>query len=480
MSELVDPLDTTVVADKELMFGRFRDLPLLFLASMTRSGTLGRSLSPLAKAFGFNTLEDPVGWAKTGSRKGFFGKNEVVSQGSTVEAIRDTMVMQVNALVYGDLSQALGGYIKENGGVSFFKYFSITKKREFMVKVKQAMIALGKVSKNEPLSEFEKQLLNNKHIRQGATAYSNGFAYWATKLKNAGVEGAEDLEIFRGYVPRKMSLQAYADLESKIGEDGIIQLIRDAIMDVQPLIGDASNPAVKVTSARKVIPNKKGMNKKLDELEEKFKKAKTDEAKNKIADEIETLKASRDDTGELIQGTQDFSNITFNIDKATLLARSIVKLTKYNGRHGGFDIEKLLNARDPEKLRAYIDDIFDHLDQSTRDDLFNGLKNNIKLLTSGRLKERIRLNENFETTINGHRVRVDDMFENDIDLLWHSYTNEMAGWTSLSEKFGIKSRDAWTKYQNQIFNDIDASYQANYKGSELFKNATIKEEKRNS
>ena len=178
---------------------------------------------------------------------------------------------------------------------------------------------------------------------------------------------------------------------SQWGEDGIIQLIRDAIMDVQPLIGDASNPAVKVTSARKVIPNKKGMNKKLDELEEKFKKAKTDEAKNKIADEIETLKASRDDTGELIQGTQDFSNITFNIDKATLLARSIVKLTKYNGRHGGFDIEKLLNARDPEKLRAYIDDIFDHLDQSTIDDLFNGLKNNIKLLTSGRLKERIRL-----------------------------------------------------------------------------------------
>jgi hypothetical protein len=478
MSELVDPLDTTVVADKELMFGRFRDLPLLFLASMTRSGTLGRSLSPLAKAFGFNTLEDPVGWAKTGSRKGFFGKNEVVSQGSTVEAIRDTMVMQVNALVYGDLSQALGGYIKENGGVSFFKYFSITKKREFMVKVKQAMIALGKVSKNEPLSEFEKQLLANKHIRQGATAYSNGFAYWAQKLKNLGIEGAEDLEIFRGYVPRKMSLQAYADLESKIGEDGIIQLIRDAIMDVQPLIGDASNPAVKVTSARKLIPTTaKKVKEEIVKLEEKLKKAKTDDAKNKIANEIETLRGYIDDTGALINKANDGTNNVFNIDKATLLARSIVKLTKYNGRHGGFDIEKLLNARDPEKLRAYIDDIFDHLDQSTRDDLFNGLKNNIKLLTSGRLKERIRLNENFETTINGHRVRVDDMFENDIDLLWHSYTNEMAGWASLSEKFGIKSRDAWTKYQNQIFNDIDASYQANYKGSELFKNATIKEEK---
>ena len=477
MSELVDPLDTTVVADKELMFARLRDLPTLFLMSMTRSGTLGRSLSPLAKALGFNGFEDPVGWAKIGSKKAT-GKTEVVSQGSTVEAIKDNMVMEVNSLVYNDLSQALGGYIKENGGMVFLKYFSISRKREFMTKVKQAMIALGKQSQKQPLSTYEKELLANKHIKHGATAYSNGFAYWAQKLKKLGIEGAEDLEIFKGYVPRKLSLNGYAELEAKIGDEGIIELLTKAIADVQPLIADASNPAVKVTSARKLIPTTaKEVKENIIKLENKLKKAKTDEAKNKIASEIDEFRSYIDDTGALINKANDGTNNVFNISKAQILARSIVKLTKYNARHGGFDIDKLLNARDPEKLRAYIDDMFDHLDQGTRDELFNGLKNNLKQLTSGRLKERIRLNENFSATINGHTVRLDELFENDVDLLWQSYTQEMSGWASLSEKLGIKSRDEWTAYKSKVFNDIDTQYRTNYKGNELFKNAIIKEEK---
>lgn len=92
--------------------------------------------------------------------------------------------MEVNSLVYNDLSQALGGYIKENGGIEFLKYFSISRKREFMTKIKQAMIALGKQSQKQPLSTYEKELLASKHIKDGATAYSNGFAYWAQKLKS--------------------------------------------------------------------------------------------------------------------------------------------------------------------------------------------------------------------------------------------------------------------------------------------------------
>ena len=54
--------------------------------------------------------------------------------------------------------------------------------------------------------------------------------------------------------------------------------------------------------------------------------------------------------------------------------------------------------------------------------------------------------------------KLDDLFENDIDLLWHSYTNEMSGWYSLSERMGIKSRNQWLKTKNELFNDIDKVY----------------------
>jgi hypothetical protein len=135
-----------------------------------------------------------------------------------------------------------------------------------------------------------------------------------------------------------------------------------------------------------------------------------------------------------------------------------VKAAKYNNRQGGFDIEQLLRIKDPALLREYIDDVFVDLSQSQRDDLFDGLRNQLTLLTSGRFKQRIRLDENFEDVINGQRVRLDEIFENDVDLLWHSYTNEMAGWYSLADRLGIKSRTAWNKYSNDIKRDIDAVY----------------------
>ena len=48
-----------------------------------------------------------------------------------------------------------------------------------------------------------------------------------------------------------------------------------------------------------------------------------------------------------------------------------------------------------------------------------------------------------------------EIFENDVDLLWHSYTNEMSGWYSLADRLGIKSRNAWLKYSNELKRDID-------------------------
>ena len=144
--------------------------------------------------------------------------------------------------------------------------------------------------------------------------------------------------------------------------------------------------------------------------------------------------------------------------KARAMAQMIVKAAKYNSRMGGFDIEQLIKIKNPEMLREYIDDVFSNLNKSQRDTLFDGLRNQIDVLTSGRFKERIRLDENFEATIKGQKVRLDEIFENDVDLLWHSYTNEMAGWYSLADRINIKSRNAWLKYKNELFNDIDTVY----------------------
>ena len=104
----------------------------------------------------------------------------------------------------------------------------------------------------------------------------------------------------------------------------------------------------------------------------------------------------------------------------------------------------------------------------------------IKLLTSGRLESRIRLNEMYETTINGQRVRLDDLFENDVDLLWHSYMNEMSGWVAIGERMGIKNRTELVKYKNKLNNSIDEAYKDGQARSRyITKNAWIaKEEKK--
>ena len=102
--------------------------------------------------------------------------------------------------------------------------------------------------------------------------------------------------------------------------------------------------------------------------------------------------------------------------------------------------------------------IFHHIQKTGGNSVKECLRNQIDVLTSGRFKERIRLDENFEATIKGQKVRLDEIFENDVDLLWHSYTNEMAGWYSLADRINIKSRNAWLKYKNELFNDIDTVY----------------------
>lgn len=508
--KLEKDLAETDIDGIELFYPKLRNIPF-FGFSMTRSGTLGTSLSKLTKKFGFESMEEPIGWTK--------GDGKAVVQRETVEAIRDQVTMETHSTVYGIVNDAMEGYLKSlgYGGTAIGKlkgFFQFKHKTDFMVKVKRAMIALSRKDK----SAADIELLKDANVVKAAEGYANGFQLWAKKLAESGVEGAEDLAANTGryYVPRKISFESFAALEAKIGEDGIEELLVKAITSEQPLINRLDNPiSTGGTTKQKVdVANPKidKLDKQIDELKVKNRKILADAmAKNNLDEKLLKQKIKKEnpdfDTAQVsaeasrILSTRSNKKIqplidkikkleekrkklldspeaivqkteVVSITKARAMAQAIVKAAKYNSRHGGFDIEQLIKIKNPELLKEYIDDVFSNLTPLQRDDLFEGLKNNISVLTSGRFSERIRLNENFETTIKGVNTRVDDLFENDIDLLWHSYTNEMSGWYSLSERMGIKSRNQWLKTKNELFNDIDKVYNDPKTNVAKTKNAT--------
>ena len=150
--------DTSAVEDIELVFPQLRNAPFLGL-SMTRSGTLGSSMSKQAKKFAYEMMEDPIGWARK-EKKGF--RRDFVAQEPSTEIIRDTMVMEAHNLVYakGGLNDAVRGYLKSKGYggtlLSDLKgFFQFSHKRDFMYKVKRAMIALSKPAKLRASDEVE-------------------------------------------------------------------------------------------------------------------------------------------------------------------------------------------------------------------------------------------------------------------------------------------------------------------------------------
>ena len=128
----------------DLFYPKLRNLPF-FGFSMTRSGTLGTSLSKLTKKFGFESMEEPIGWTK--------GDGKAVVQRETVEAIRDQVTMETHSTVYGIVNDAMEGYLKDlgYGGTAIGKlkgFFQFKHKTDFMVKVKRAMIALSRKDKS--------------------------------------------------------------------------------------------------------------------------------------------------------------------------------------------------------------------------------------------------------------------------------------------------------------------------------------------
>ncbi len=172
------------------------------------------------------------------------------------------------------------------------------------------MIALSKPAKLRNANELE--ILNDANIVKGANAYADGFQLFTKILREAGVEGAEDLAANTGryYVPRKVSYDSYFQLVNRIDEEGMEELLTEAIAKPQPALNRLDNPIAKPET----VTIKTGV------------------------DKPKTTKIS--------------------VTKARALARTIMKMAKYNSRQGGFDIEQLVKIKDPQKLREYIDDIF--------------------------------------------------------------------------------------------------------------------------
>jgi len=421
-------IDTDLVEDKEIMFPVLRNLPFLGFTT-SRSGTLGSSKSKKVKAFGFQTLEEYIGWGKKGDKKKI--GREFVSQGETTDITRDLVFNAAHAKVYTaandgkGLEGAMKGYLTKRGyGGTITKnikgFFNFDLKGQYMYEVAVATRALAKGDKAK-LSVREEKLVNDPDIRKGVEAYADGYSYWDKSLgkkEGVGVEGAEDLSAFTGryYLPQKLSFEGYEKTIAKgFTDEDLEEVVTGSIMSRQKLLNRYDSP------------------------------------KTKEIDKTTTVKGKNQKTGEI-------EDVKIPLTKARQLAKYYVKALKYNKKFGGFDIEQLVRIKDPLKLKAYIDDVFQDLSDIQKDDLFNGLKPQLSLKTSGRFEQRIRLDPNFETTIKGQKIRFDELLENDADLLWHSYTQEMSGWYSLAKVNGIKSRDQWLTVKNELINDINKTY----------------------
>ena len=135
--KLEKDLDDTYLADNiEIFYPKLRNIPFLGF-SMTRSGTMGSSLSKKAKAFGFKSMEEPVGYKDTKT-----GKAAV--QDSTVEMTRDQTVMRAHHTVYGEVGEAMKAYLKDKGYGGVRGFFQFGHKTRFMHDTKRLIIALSK------------------------------------------------------------------------------------------------------------------------------------------------------------------------------------------------------------------------------------------------------------------------------------------------------------------------------------------------
>lgn len=468
-----DILDTSTVADKELIFSKTRNAPMLGLVPISKSTALGTSKSELARVFGFNTLEDGVGWAYKGEGR---IRDRIVSQPDTVELIRNNKLTGAYKNVR-DLEEALTGFLKDKTFTGLMGALTdkvnMTARQKFF-----KLVARAKRSQDpKNTNQVDKDLLKNPHIAKAVKFYNEGYNYWRNEQIRLGLAKDSDFPENLGYLNRKLPFENYNVLSNKIGHDGVIELIsrsilsRQSYLDIPKEAGLKSGLGMKEVKFKK--PNFDEINKtnqadkitRITKLEDDLEKTKLviqskqkevskvakEEAK-KIKEEIKKIKE------EVKQSKIELEEDFITPEKSRMLASAITNFVRNSHRLGGFDLDALLKTKDASKLEDFLRESFPNLRADEIKDMSSKLASTVKTITSGRLEQRIRLNENFETVINGQKVRLDELYENNLDLLYSEYSQEFAGWTAFAEKLGIKNRDEWYDLQKRLINDIESNY----------------------
>ena len=476
--------DLSEIKDKTIMMGRVRDMPFGFIFPFTRSGALGTSKSELVRLFNYLGMEEPVGYTfKKGTKKA----GQVAPQDDTVELIKNSITQGGHNIVYGDVLDAMKEYLRVKGHGVVGQWVAVTAKKKFMMEVAEVI--------RNPKSPLAKDV----NISKAANAYANGFEFMQMNIVRYKLDGYEkflnknglnklkenkvinlqtDLIKFREYLPRKGNAERFNALQQKLNGkfDNVVALIKGAILDEQPLLAQKGSTAkvegtIKLQSQKPLKEAKKKVDASLKELKKKIKElkkkkpketapkslAKWNEKLNGLNKKVEDLKNEGIDLVEAIK-RGDTKEITVAANKAEVLAKAIARAMQQTTKFGGFDIAELVAKRDPDSMRLFLDDAMPDVDSVTKEALIKEFTDNIDLITSGRLESRIRLNETFETTIDGIKVRFDELLENDVDYLWQSYVNEMSGLMGLAGRMGLRSRKDIINYQRKLNQSIDEAY----------------------
>lgn len=99
----------------------------------------------------------------------------------------------------------------------------------------------------------------------------------------------------------------------------------------------------------------------------------------------------------------------------------------------GRDINVMLNMTDVEELRAYLRNNTT-FEEPEIDNIVNRLSASKSVEgTSSRAMKRIRFDEAYSETINGHTIRFSDLLDNDIDTIFNLYSRQMSGLVAMAQ-----------------------------------------------
>jgi hypothetical protein len=515
--------------------GKGKNVITLGIIPATRHASLDGSPSQAVRQAGALLVENPTFWATKGEG---YSNNRVVSSPITAEIVKTRILQTAQAAVAPDINSAFVEWMKVNGTTKFQRgiggqMFNMSAREAFAQKVFRAINATDPSNKNA----VDKLLLKDPHIKKAADAYARGYRYIGQEIKNAGIEGSDRIKLdnisknadgtdnvqpITWYQPQVWSFDNFINIHKMVGADGkpigsqgILELIKGAILSKQPYLAKQSDLATLI-GQKDVKPNFVELNKvnqvvKLEEiktLKEKLKLEKEflkKEKENLVVDTngnvVQDRLASRKENIKQIQEQikkldtevkdaqvkleKDFiakgeKEVIADItpERATAMASAIVKFLEHSHtKANGFDLKQLLKMKDVSELRVYLDTEFKSMSATTKEKLIADLGNSMDFITSGRLEERIKLNSNYEAVINGVKLRLDDLLNRNSDGLWNNYVSEMSGHIGLGKVLGLKSKNDWYRYLDSLKSDIELSYRAKEtEGLKGWRNKIFKDE----